>query len=149
MGFDIIRQVLEPRRASSISVTSNSAFPERPRPLNEALCASPSSQSAQMITTASRPYIIQHVNQAWTDLFGWSSDEAVGRTIRSLGLQGVKTSRSLIESLHEALAANGTRSRHSLSTTIVNYTKDGRPFGECASISLMTFHLPSPIRIRS
>ena len=76
---------------------------------------------ARVITGAQRPYQIMQVNQAWTALCGFSSQEAVGNTFAIM--QGPATNgRSLVE-MHKRLGC-----RRPNAQLILNYKKDGSPF---------------------
>ena len=110
---------------TAITVKSVSSFPEPPCLLHEAMAASHESVQAQMVTMASRPYLIEHINKAWTALCGWEPVEALGETPKSLGMQGKKTSEGTLEALHASLP-HSTRAREITSCRLINYLKDGR-----------------------
>ena len=107
--------------------TQSSDFPEVPRGLQGALAASHESVAAELITTADRPFVIKHVNKAWTRLCGWEGDEAVGQTIKSLGMQDEKTNPSTLKTLYETLELERSSGFRAVTTVrLVNYVRDGR-----------------------
>ena len=71
---------------------------------------------------------IVFVNQAFTDLTGYSSAEALGRNCRFL--QGPSSDRRVISELREALARG-----HPIRREILNYRKDGTQFWTDLAIS--------------
>jgi PAS domain S-box-containing protein len=64
---------------------------------------------------------IQYVNEAMTEMTGYSEDELVGRTPRML--QGPKTDRDALDRLREQLSNGET-----VVDETVNYRKDGTPY---------------------
>ena len=64
---------------------------------------------------------IQYVNEAMTEMTGYSEDELVGRTPRLL--QGPKTDRAALDRLREQLSNGET-----VVDETVNYRKDGTPY---------------------
>jgi PAS domain S-box-containing protein len=68
------------------------------------------------------------VNPAFTETTGYTFDEAVGRNCRFL--QGADTDRRVVDDIREAL-----RTVRPVTTTLLNYTKDGQPFWNELSIS--------------
>jgi len=83
---------------------------------------------ARVITGAQRPYQIMQVNQAWTVLCGFSSEEAVGNTFAIM--QGPATNgRSLVE-MQKRLGC-----RRPNAQLILNYKKDGSPFLNLLQVS--------------
>ena len=79
------------------------------------------SKDARVVTSATRPFVIEHVNDAWVRLCGFSADEAVGKTLACL--QGPLSERDEITKIVDQ-AARG----HACSALITNYTKQGQRF---------------------
>lgn len=79
------------------------------------------SDDARVITSASRPFVIEHVNGAWTKLCGYDPDECLGKTLAIL--QGPDTNMDAVHQVN-ADAAQG----HATSALITNYSKDGHKF---------------------
>lgn len=76
---------------------------------------------AIVITSATAPFEIIHVNNAWEGLCGFTKEEAVHHTLSML--QGPETDRQqTIRLLHEL------QQGHAASAVITNYTKQGRAF---------------------
>ena len=97
----------------------------RPKTLEAAL--QPSSES-RVITETSRPYRIVHVNKAWCDLCGYSSEEAVGNTCSIL--QGPGTCAHTLRAVEAAC-----EQQESVACKLLNYTRDGHPFVNMLIIS--------------
>jgi PAS domain S-box-containing protein len=68
------------------------------------------------------------VNPSFTRITGYEADEVVGRNCRFL--QGPATDRAALDELHTALAE-----RRTVTTTLLNYRKDGTAFWNQLSIS--------------
>ena len=86
------------------------------------MLAPPAQQAdAVVITAATPPFEIVSVNQAWVNLCGYSSAEAIGSTCRCL--QGPETSRAALAELHGAIAQ-----RRRATVRLVNYKKSGERF---------------------
>ena len=86
------------------------------------MLASPAQQAdAVVVTAATPPFEIVSVNQAWVNLCGYSSAEAIGSTCRCL--QGPETSRAALAELHGAIAQ-----RRRATVRLVNYKKSGERF---------------------
>ena len=108
--------------SSSSGLAPDSGWASRRREgLAEAMEASQSSAEAHVFARADPPYEITAVNAAWTQLCGWSAEEAVGLTCRIL--QGPETSRETLHCVHEAI-----RDRRKIAVRLLNYTKRGEPF---------------------
>ena len=97
----------------------------RPKTLEAAL--QPSSES-RVITETSRPYRIVHVNKAWCDLCGYSSEEAVGKTCSIL--QGPGTCAHTLRAIEAAC-----EQQESVACKLLNYTRNGHPFVNMLIIS--------------
>ena len=97
----------------------------RPKTLEAAL--QPSSES-RVITDTSRPYRIVHVNKAWCNLCGFSSEEAVGKTCSIL--QGPGTCAHTLRAVEAAC-----EQQESVACKLLNYTRDGHPFVNMLIIS--------------
>ena len=67
-------------------------------------------QHAQVITEAERPYRIVAVNQAWCELCGYGSEEAVGNTCRML--QGPGSCRNTLRALAAACEVRAPLTAH-------------------------------------
>lgn len=79
------------------------------------------SQDARVVTTATAPYTLVHVNKAWSKITGYRFTEVVGTSCAFL--QGPATASKVLETLNAAI-----RSRKPIKTKLVNYTRDGAPF---------------------
>ena len=79
------------------------------------------SEDARVVTTAKRPFVIEHVNDAWTKLCGFSAEEAVGKTLAIL--QGPDTEKGEVADL-----VRGCEDGHATSALLTNYTKEGDKF---------------------
>lgn len=84
-----------------------------------------SSADAVVITEATFPFRITHVNQAWEGLCGYTAAEAVGQTLELI--QGPKTSQETLTSLAKKIS-NLKSSEDSASVVLRNYTKRGVAF---------------------
>lgn len=77
-----------------------------------------------MVTEATDDHknsVIIYVNQAFTDLTGYSADEVLGKTPGLL--QGPETEKAVTDRLSEDLKNNRT-----FHGSTINYRKDGSPF---------------------
>ena len=81
-----------------------------------------------IITKSDGDHEILYCNKAYQRITGYSKEEILGRNPRFL--QGPKTSQSTKDEIKSAIAK-----KHRIETEILNYTKDGRPFWNKASIS--------------
>ena len=79
------------------------------------------SHEARVITEATRPFRITHVNEAWTQLCGFSAEEARGETLRIL--QGEETDSAMVQDL-----VNDCIEQKPTSMEVTNYDKQGRKF---------------------
>jgi PAS domain S-box-containing protein len=79
------------------------------------------SHEARVITEATRPFRITYVNEAWTQLCGFSPEEACGRTLRML--QGEDTDNSTVNDLVKDCVE-----QKATSMEVTNYDKQGRKF---------------------
>jgi len=73
------------------------------------------------VTDDHKNSVIVYVNQAFTDLTGYSADEVVGKTPGLL--QGPKTDKAETDRLADDLKHNRT-----FHGSTINYRKDGSPF---------------------
>jgi PAS domain S-box-containing protein len=79
------------------------------------------SNEARVVTEAVRPFRITHVNEAWSDLCGFTADEACGQTLRCL--QGQDTDATTVAQLVEDCTDNKPTSME-----VTNYDKEGKKF---------------------
>ena len=86
--------------------------------LTEALAPS---TEARVLTDANEGFRIQHVNDAWTRLCGYSNDEANGKTLGMI--QGHDTDNKSVEDLVSLLQKG-----KSVDAVLINYNKWGRKF---------------------
>jgi len=80
---------------------------------------------AAIVTESSGPFEIIACNSAWSQLCGYQPEEALGKGPGSL-LQGPQTNLKKASTFSKELAIAGEAS-----STLVNYTKLGRPFVHC------------------
>jgi PAS domain-containing protein len=78
-------------------------------------------RQAIVVTEATPPFQIVHVNDVWTGLCGWSMDECRGKTLSLL--QGRETELSAVTSLMNQLLRGEEGG-----VVLTNYTKEGRRF---------------------
>mmetsp|Transcript_36184 Transcript_36184/g.88038 ORF Transcript_36184/g.88038 Transcript_36184/m.88038 type:complete len:451 (-) Transcript_36184:473-1825(-) len=78
-------------------------------------------EDALVLTEAQPPYKIVHVNKAWCDMCGYSSEEVEGMTNGIL--HGPNTDKDVTAHLMERI-----RVAESVTATVVNYKKGGVPF---------------------
>jgi PAS domain S-box-containing protein len=78
-------------------------------------------RQAIVVTEATPPFQIVHVNDVWTGLCGWSMDECRGKTLSLL--QGRETELSAVTSLMNQLLRGEEGG-----VILTNYTKEGRRF---------------------
>ena len=76
---------------------------------------------ARVITEASRPFRITHVNDAWVGLCGFTLEEAQGQTLRIL--QGEATDLTTVDAL-----VKDCQEGRSTSMEVINYDKQGHKF---------------------
>lgn len=95
-----------------------SDHPTSPNLVTESLLLSP---LPTMLTETEPPFKICAVNSAWTNLCGFTEQEAVGKTADIL--QGPMTNRNRAASLAANLQTHGRAK-----TTLTNQTKDGQAF---------------------
>lgn len=79
------------------------------------------STEARVLTDATDCFRIQHVNEAWTRLCGYSKDESHGKTLGML--QGYSTDKKAVENLVLLL-----KEGRSVDAVLTNYNKWGRKF---------------------
>ena len=79
------------------------------------------STEARVLTDATDCFRIQHVNEAWTRLCGYSKDESHGKTLGML--QGYSTDKKAVENLVLLL-----KEGRSVDAVLANYNKWGRKF---------------------
>lgn len=98
-----------------------------PHTLSEALASledeSFGKKHAVIITTGAPNFHILAVNSSWENLCGFSSVEAVGKTIKELGFSGSMTSKAATRNLTQELEHGKPTATH-----VVNRKKDGHVF---------------------
>ncbi len=105
--------------ASTVGELPSTAVPViTPNTLQQALKPS---HEARVITEATRPFRITHVNEAWTKLCGFNPEEACGRTLRML--QGEDTDVATVNELVKDCVE-----QKATSMEVTNYDKQGRKF---------------------
>lgn len=114
MVYDVMSFMQLLRRAAG----ARAEIPIVPATLEHAVAHS---TEARVITTATSPFRIVYVNQAWTELCGFKSSEAVGGSLRML--QGPATDMGAI---HQLMGEIGRG--HAAAATLTNQRKDGTLF---------------------
>lgn len=89
------------------------------------------SSDARVITEATRPFRITHVNEAWTKLCGYTPEESYGKTLGIL--QGPKTDPETVEKL-----CQDCEQGRATSMKVVNYNKQGGEFNNFLQIFPLT-----------
>jgi len=79
------------------------------------------SKEARIVTTATRPFRIEHVNGAWTKLCGYEADESIGKTLSIL--QGPDTEKDQVQHI-----VRDAEHGHASCCVLTNYNKDGHKF---------------------
>jgi len=102
-------------------VGTGKAAVEVPIVVNTLQMAALPSTECRAITSARPPYQIVQVNPAWSQLCGYTSEEASGRTLGIL--QGPATDRAAVARFMADVHAG-----RPAAMTVTNYKKDGRPF---------------------
>jgi PAS domain S-box-containing protein len=74
-----------------------------------------------VITSPSPKFTITHVNQAWVGLCGFSTEEAIGKTLSLL--HGTETDRSIVTEIQQAIVNS-----EPIEKEVVNYSSNGRKF---------------------
>eukprot|EP00565_Helicotheca_tamesis_P005692 CAMPEP_0185725402 /NCGR_PEP_ID=MMETSP1171-20130828/1672_1 /TAXON_ID=374046 /ORGANISM="Helicotheca tamensis, Strain CCMP826" /LENGTH=387 /DNA_ID=CAMNT_0028393525 /DNA_START=129 /DNA_END=1292 /DNA_ORIENTATION=+ len=94
-----------------------------PRSYKEAI--QNNSNDAIVITSKRHPFRIISVNDAWTNLCGYTQDESYGKTLKSLlhGPDTYKNGNDVDNVMFHLVEKHQTSEM-----TLVNYTKSGRPF---------------------
>ncbi|CAM9712637.1 unnamed protein product [Chrysoparadoxa australica] len=113
MMFDAIAWYHQLQKAARVE-----SYPIVPNTLEEACKLE---KGNVVITTAQRPFRITHVNNAWTNLCGFTLDECKGKTLSIL--QGPETDMATVETL-----CNQSENAYPSSMVVTNHSKDGRTF---------------------
>jgi len=118
--------------AAEASASQSNAGPTGPGPPGprfvDSLFLSSHRSEPQVFTHVAYPFKIVHVNQAWTQLCGYSKEEAQGLTCKIL--QGPRTSIDTLRALHASLDV-----QRPVKVRLVNYTKSGEMFVNELSVS--------------
>mmetsp|Transcript_8756 Transcript_8756/g.16533 ORF Transcript_8756/g.16533 Transcript_8756/m.16533 type:complete len:198 (-) Transcript_8756:342-935(-) len=93
---------------------------DTPLPTTLKAALSPS-QQCRVITEATPPFRVVHVNTAWEHLCGYSADEVVGKDLRVI--QGPLTSTDVLSDLGRA-----ARDKQPIRVMLNNYRKHGEVF---------------------
>jgi len=112
------RQMQQASTGSGSQIGSLDDLLMAPNTLEQALSHS---KEARVVTEASRPFRITHVNEAWTDLCGFTAEEACGQTLRCL--QGEETDANTVAQLVEDCTDG-----RATSMEVTNYDKAGMKF---------------------
>ena len=83
---------------------------------------------ACVLTEANRPWRIVAVSSQWSELTGYSAEEAVGQTCKML--QGPETCETALEALHQACT-----NHQPLRIRLINVDKERRPFVNTLNLS--------------
>ena len=99
-------------------------FPTTVHEIPAALSSSWGQTHAVVVTAARSPFRIMHVNEPWVALCGYTMDEAVGETFKSLGINryGI-TERDRVEEMMSKLHRGEKAAVH-----LTNLNKDGDAF---------------------
>ena len=79
------------------------------------------STEARVLTDANTDFRVQHVNEAWTRLCGYTNNETLGQTLGMI--QGNDTDSKSVDDLVSLLQEG-----KSVNAMLINYTKEGRRF---------------------
>lgn len=83
---------------------------------------------ALVITTATHPHLIVHVNKAWESLCGYKKQDVLHQPIGQL-LQGPKTNASVTKSMtQQVLSSHMASAPESIDAYLVNYKASGDSF---------------------
>ena len=107
-----------------------------PRTFREALL---DQEHAVVVTTASAPHRIVHVNAAWERLCGFSKREALHQTLNIL--QGPDTNVNLADSIVQAVVKEHQPINRDM--YLINYRKNGSPFKNHVTIA------PCPLELNN
>lgn len=132
-----LNENIKPRKLDHLSYaspmtdfTSPSYLEGMPRVYTITEALAPSSE-AKVLTSADESFSIQHVNEAWTRLCGYSSNESNGKTLQML--QGDETDKDTIKDLTLLL-----RQGNSVDAVLLNCNKHGRMFQNKLTINPVT-----------
>jgi PAS domain S-box-containing protein len=96
--------------------------PLLPTTLAQALCDPTYQNAALVVTTATSPFRIVHVNQAWTKLCGFSQEQVLHQSLSVI--QGPKSDVDQVK----RMIAQVQSTRHEQETFVINYTSQGVEF---------------------
>lgn len=103
-----------------------------PQTFKEAMFAN---REAVIVTTATSPYRIVHVNQKWEDMCGFTKNEVVGKTFGIV--HGERTDTDLIDSKLRTLLNGG--STDVVDMYLVNYNKGGKALSNYITMGKISF----------
>lgn len=104
---------------ADFTAQSSLASPPLPTNLAQALLEE---KNACVVTTATAPHTIVHVNEAWEQLCGFSKVEALHESLRLI--QGPETNRTLLQHMVDQVLETETEQN----AFVRNYTKKGKVF---------------------
>lgn len=96
-------------------------FENLPRKFDHAIATSATAKEALIITEAIPPFRITHVNDAWVNLCGFTSEEVLGNTLEMI--QGQNTSDRVLKKMMAKAATP-----QDMAFKLVNYRKNGQEF---------------------
>lgn len=106
---------------SALSLLSGvKAKPQLPKTFAEALMEH---HAAIVVTTATAPHTIIHVNRAWEVMCGFTKEEVVDKTLSLI--QGKDTNKKLVENIESKLENHCEKE---LDMYLINYRKNGESF---------------------
>lgn len=109
-----------------------------PKTLREAMDDSTNKDQAIVVTTATAPFHIVHVNLAWEEMCGYTKEEVVDQTLQCI--QGKDTNTELV-TFHANQLSNATTPEESYRDLyLINYKKDGTAFTNHLTMGAMAIN---------